>query len=39
MLIVAGQVVATAAVLANAVVYGTDVCGAVIMRSVYRKHR
>ncbi|GAB3208670.1 DUF1772 domain-containing protein [Nocardia tengchongensis] len=37
MLIVTGQIVATVAVLANAVVYGTDVCGAVIMRSVYRK--
>ncbi|MEU8899314.1 DUF1772 domain-containing protein [Nocardia sp. NPDC048505] len=37
MLIVAGQIVAVAAVLANAVVYGTDVCGAVIMRSVYRR--
>ncbi|MFD5180531.1 DUF1772 domain-containing protein [Nocardia sp. NPDC058379] len=37
MLVVTGQIIATAAVLANAVVYGTDVCGAVIMRSVYRK--
>ncbi|MFD3425705.1 DUF1772 domain-containing protein [Nocardia fluminea] len=37
MLIVTGQIIATAAVLANAVVYGTDVCAAVIMRSVYRK--
>ncbi|MFB7878725.1 MULTISPECIES: DUF1772 domain-containing protein [unclassified Nocardia] len=37
MLIVTGQIVAVAAVLANAVVYGTDVCGAVITRSVYRK--
>ncbi|MGW5453626.1 DUF1772 domain-containing protein [Nocardia sp. NPDC003979] len=37
MLVITGQVIATVAVLANAVVYGTDVCGAVIMRSVYRK--
>lgn len=37
MLIATGQIVATVAVLANAVVYGTDVCAAVIMRSVYRK--
>ncbi|MFC9441031.1 DUF1772 domain-containing protein [Nocardia sp. NPDC057030] len=37
MLIVTGQVIATVAVLANAVIYGTDACGAVIMRSVYRK--
>lgn len=37
MLVVTGQVIAAVAVLANAVVYGTDVCGAVIMRSVYRK--
>ncbi|MEV0251678.1 DUF1772 domain-containing protein [Nocardia sp. NPDC050712] len=37
MLIVAGQIIAAIAILANAVVYGTDVCGAVIMRSVYRK--
>ncbi|MFG3619480.1 DUF1772 domain-containing protein [Nocardia sp. NPDC047654] len=37
MLILTGQAVATVAVLANAVVYGTDVCGAVITRSVYRK--
>lgn len=37
MLIVTGQIIAAIAVLANAVVYGTDVCGAVIMRSVYRK--
>ncbi|MCA2209754.1 MULTISPECIES: DUF1772 domain-containing protein [Nocardia] len=37
MLVVTGQIIATVAVLANAVVYGTDVCGAVIMRSVYRK--
>ncbi|MEV0435835.1 DUF1772 domain-containing protein [Nocardia sp. NPDC050413] len=37
MLVTTGQIIATIAVLANAVVYGTDVCGAVIMRSVYRK--
>ncbi|MGW5318336.1 DUF1772 domain-containing protein [Nocardia thailandica] len=37
MLIVTGQIVAIAAVLSNAVVYGTDVCAAVITRSVYRK--
>ncbi|MGY0497620.1 DUF1772 domain-containing protein [Nocardia sp. FBN12] len=37
MLIVTGQIIATIAVLANAVVYGTDVCAAVITRSVYRK--
>ncbi|MEV6278660.1 DUF1772 domain-containing protein [Nocardia sp. NPDC051832] len=37
MLIVTGQIIAVAAVLANAIVYGTDVCAAVIMRSVYRK--
>ncbi|MFD3593698.1 DUF1772 domain-containing protein [Nocardia sp. NPDC058640] len=37
MLIMTGQIIAVAAVLANAVVYGTDVCAAVIMRSVYRK--
>ncbi|MGS2805529.1 DUF1772 domain-containing protein [Nocardia sp. MW-W600-9] len=37
MLVVTGQIIAAVAVLANAVVYGTDVCGAVIMRSVYRK--
>ncbi|CAM4266993.1 DUF1772 domain-containing protein [Nocardia ninae] len=37
MLVVTGQIIAVVAVLANAVVYGTDVCGAVIMRSVYRK--
>ncbi|MFD4459461.1 DUF1772 domain-containing protein [Nocardia sp. NPDC058480] len=37
MLIVTGQLIAAVAVLANAIVYGTDVCGAVIMRSVYRK--
>ncbi len=37
MLILTGQIIATVAVLANAVVYGTDVCAAVITRSVYRK--
>ncbi|MFD0360681.1 hypothetical protein ACFQZZ_04365 [Nocardia sp. GCM10030253] len=37
MLIITGQIIAAVAVLANAVVYGTDVCGAVITRSVYRK--
>ena len=37
MLVVTGQIIAVAAVLANAVVYGTDVCGAVITRSVNRK--
>ncbi|MFI6866306.1 DUF1772 domain-containing protein [Nocardia sp. NPDC050406] len=37
MLSTTGQLVAVIAVLANAVVYGTDVCAAVIMRSVYRK--
>ncbi|WP_024802740.1 hypothetical protein [Nocardia sp. BMG51109] len=37
MLVVTGQIVAAVAVLANAVVYGTDVCAAVIFRSVYRK--
>ncbi|MFD3508375.1 DUF1772 domain-containing protein [Nocardia sp. NPDC058666] len=37
MLIMTGQIIAVAAVLANAVLYGTDVCAAVIMRSVYRK--
>lgn len=37
MLIVTGQIIAAVAVLANAIVYGTDVCGAVITRSVYRK--
>ncbi|WP_446222069.1 DUF1772 domain-containing protein [Nocardia sp. IBHARD005] len=37
MLIVTGQIIAAVAVLANAIVYGTDVCGALIMRSVYRK--
>ncbi|MFB8282282.1 DUF1772 domain-containing protein [Nocardia colli] len=37
MLIVTGQIIAAVAILANAVVYGTDVCGAVIMRAVYRK--
>ncbi|NEW41519.1 DUF1772 domain-containing protein [Nocardia cyriacigeorgica] len=37
MLVVTGQIIAVVAVLANAVVYGTDVCGAAITRSVYRK--
>ncbi|MET8648567.1 DUF1772 domain-containing protein [Nocardia aurea] len=37
MLVVTGQIIAVAAVLSNAVVYGTDVCGAVITRSVNRK--
>ncbi|MFE9574938.1 DUF1772 domain-containing protein [Nocardia sp. NPDC006044] len=37
MLIVTGQIIAVVAVLANAVIYGTDVCAAVIMRAVYRK--
>lgn len=37
MLIVTGQLIAIAAVLANAVIYGTDVCAALITRSVYRK--
>ncbi len=37
MLVVAGQIIAATAVLANAVVYGTDVSCAVITRSVYRK--
>ncbi|GAB2665059.1 DUF1772 domain-containing protein [Nocardia goodfellowii] len=37
MLIVTGQIIAVLAVLANAVIYGTDVCGAVITRSVYRR--
>ncbi|MFC6012774.1 DUF1772 domain-containing protein [Nocardia lasii] len=37
MLIITGQLIATAAVLTNAVVYGTDVSCAVITRSVYRK--
>ncbi|MGY2032731.1 DUF1772 domain-containing protein [Nocardia gipuzkoensis] len=37
MLIVTGQIIAAVAVLSNAIVYGTDVCGAVITRSVYRK--
>lgn len=37
MLIVTGQIIAAVAVLANAVVYGTDVCAAVITRSVYRR--
>lgn len=37
MLVVTGQIIAAIAVLTNAVVYGTDVCGAMITRSVYRK--
>lgn len=37
MLVVTGQIIATIAVLANAVVYGTDICAAVITRSVNRK--
>lgn len=37
MLVVTGQIIATIAVLANAVVYGTDVCAAVITRSVNHK--
>ncbi|WP_063048778.1 hypothetical protein [Nocardia arthritidis] len=37
MLILTGQVIAAAAVLSNAIVYGTDVSVAVITRSVYRK--
>ncbi|MFC9998495.1 DUF1772 domain-containing protein [Nocardia sp. NPDC127526] len=37
MLILTGQIIAAVAVLANAVIYGTDICAAVIMRSVYRK--
>ncbi|BDT92916.1 DUF1772 domain-containing protein [Nocardia sputorum] len=37
MLIIAGQTIAAAAVLSNAIVYGTDVSVAVITRSVYRK--
>ncbi|MFD3745853.1 DUF1772 domain-containing protein [Nocardia sp. NPDC058633] len=37
MLIVTGQIIATIAVLTNAIAYGTDVCGAVITRSVYRR--
>ncbi|MFF0488172.1 DUF1772 domain-containing protein [Nocardia sp. NPDC004068] len=37
MLIATGQLIATVAVLANAIVYGTDVCATVITRSVYRK--
>ncbi|MGA6203889.1 DUF1772 domain-containing protein [Nocardia testacea] len=31
------QILAAVAVLANAVVYGTDVLGALVMRSVYRR--
>ncbi|MEV6774266.1 DUF1772 domain-containing protein [Nocardia sp. NPDC051030] len=37
MLTVIGQTLAALAVLANAVVYGTDWCAALITRSVYRK--
>lgn len=37
MLIITGQIVAAAAVVSNAIVYGTDVCGAMITRSVNRK--
>ncbi|WP_159841843.1 DUF1772 domain-containing protein [Nocardia sp. CY41] len=37
MLLVTGQLIAAAAVLSNAIVYGTDVSVAVITRSVYRK--
>ncbi|WP_216915734.1 DUF1772 domain-containing protein [Nocardia noduli] len=37
MLVVTGQIIAVVAVLANGVVYGTDVCGAVITRSVNHK--
>lgn len=37
MLAVSGQIVAAVAVLANAIVYGTDVSVAMITRSVYRK--
>ncbi|QIS08760.1 DUF1772 domain-containing protein [Nocardia arthritidis] len=37
MLIVTGQIIAAVAVLANAVVYGTDASVALITRSVYRK--
>ncbi|MEU1546191.1 DUF1772 domain-containing protein [Nocardia sp. NPDC005745] len=37
MLILTGQAIAAAAVLSNAIVYGTDVSVAVITRSVYRK--
>lgn len=37
MLVVTGQIIAAVAVLANAVVYGTDISCALITRSVYRK--
>ncbi|MFE3960390.1 DUF1772 domain-containing protein [Nocardia sp. NPDC059091] len=37
MLVLTGQFLAALAVLANAVVYGTDWCAALIMRSVYRR--
>ncbi|WP_280301920.1 DUF1772 domain-containing protein [Nocardia neocaledoniensis] len=37
MLVVTGQAIAAAAVLANAVVYGTDISCALITRSVYRR--
>ncbi|GAA5053917.1 DUF1772 domain-containing protein [Nocardia callitridis] len=37
MLTVIGQIIAAVAVLANAVVYGTDVCCALVTRSVNRK--
>lgn len=37
MLIVTGQIIATLAVLSNAVVYGTDASCALITRSAYRK--
>ncbi|WP_019932500.1 DUF1772 domain-containing protein [Nocardia sp. BMG111209] len=37
MLTTLGQIAASVAVLANAVIYGTDACAALIMRSSYRK--
>ncbi|MQY30132.1 DUF1772 domain-containing protein [Nocardia aurantia] len=37
MLTTIGQIAAAVAILANAVVYGTDACAALIMRSSYRK--
>ncbi|MEV5648158.1 DUF1772 domain-containing protein [Nocardia sp. NPDC052254] len=37
MLITSAQVLAVLAVLTNGIVYGTDFCAALIMRSVYRK--
>ncbi|MBB5913995.1 hypothetical protein BJY24_002862 [Nocardia transvalensis] len=37
MLITTAQVLAVLAVLANGIVYGTDACAAIIMRSAYRK--